>query len=41
MTDYERENINDDYTSATINFIHWYKEIYIKFNTIKKLILML
>ncbi len=35
MTDFERENRCDDHTSATIEFINWYKEKYIN---IKKLV---
>ncbi len=29
MTDDERENRNDEHTSATIDFINWYNEIYL------------
>lgn len=35
MTDYERHNRNDDRTSATIEFINWYKQNYLN---IKKLV---
>lgn len=38
MTDYERNNRNDGHTSATKNFIKWYKNEYLKENNkIRKL----
>ena len=36
MTDYERENRNDGHTSATIDFINWYKEVYLDKKILQK-----
>ena len=30
MNDYERNNRNDNSTSATLEFINWYKNTYLK-----------